>query len=148
MSWLALTPAHLNARLSADEYGAYVDAAQPAPGGMDQISGIIAQVTGMVRGKVASCRDNLPKMGPAGTIPDECLFAACTIARDALVGSLPLSEGSTEVRKEELRKAHEFLTAVAKGEVRIESPDGTIPETPPADTTTQPSYGGSALLDF
>lgn len=148
MSWLAITPAHLSARLSADEFSSYVDAAQPAPDGIDQIAGIIAQVTAMVRGKVASWRDNLPKMGSAGTIPDECLFSACTIARDALVGSLPLSEGSTEVRKEELRKAHDFLTSVAKGEVRIESPDGTIPETPPADATSPPSYGGASLLDF
>jgi hypothetical protein len=67
-------------------------------------------VTAMVRGKVASCRDNLSKLGPAGTIPSECLFSAATIARDALVGALPLTEGATDVRKEELRHPHVFPT--------------------------------------
>jgi hypothetical protein len=147
MSWLAITSDHIKARLSNDELCAYVDAAQPAESGVDAIAGIIAQVTAMVRGKVASCRANLAKMGSAGTIPSECLFAACTIARDALVGSLPLSEGSTEVRREELRKAHEFLTSIASCEVTIESPDGTIPEAVQS-STSYPSYGGAALLDF
>lgn len=147
MSWIAITADHIKARLAGDELASYVDAAQPAESGVDAIAGIISQVTAMVRGKVASNRDNLPKMGPAGTIPDECLFAACTIARDALVGSLPLSEGATEVRKEELRKAHAFLDAVAAGDVRIETPEGTIPE---SDSTSQssPVYGGSPMIEF
>jgi hypothetical protein len=144
MSWLAITADHINARLSSDELAGYVDAAQSAESGVDAIAGIIAQVTAMVRGKVASCRANLSKLGPAGTIPSECLFAACTIARDALVGSLPLSEGASEVRREELRKAHEFLDAVAACSVRIETPSGTIPES----ATSSVAYGGKALLDF
>jgi hypothetical protein len=57
---------------------------------------------------------------------------------------LPLSEGSTETRKEELRKAHDFLDAVAKGDVRIEDAAGTIPESTEATTVS----GGSTLLNF
>lgn len=147
MSWIAPTVAHLKARLSKDEMDSYVDADGQAAGGIDVISGIIEQVTAMVRGKVASCRDNLGKLGVAGTIPEECLFAACTIARDALVGSLPLSEGSTELRREELRKAHDFLSAVAKGEVRIENPAGNIPEAS-SESTSITSFGGAPLLNF
>lgn len=146
MSWISLSPANIKGRLAKDELDSYVDAGEQAGEGVDTLAEIILQVTAMVRGKVASWAANLEKMGPAGTIPDECLFAACTIARDALIGSLPLSEGATEVRKEELRKAHEFLNAVAKGEVRIENTDGVIPES--VDSESNPSYGGAALLNF
>lgn len=148
MSWITLTTDHIKARLSLDEIAAYTDAAgQNDEGGVDILAGIIGQVTGLVRSKVASHRENLPKMGTAGTIPDECLFAACTIARDSLPATLPLSEGATELRKEELRKAHQFLDDVAAGKVRIEDAAGELPE---ADTseTTSPTYGGSPLLDF
>lgn len=144
MSWITLTASNIKGRLAKDELESYVDAGDQASDGVDTLAEIILQVTAMVRGKVASNRENLLKIGAAGTIPDECLFAACTIARDALVGSLPLSEGSTETRKEELRKAHDFLDAVAKGDVRIEDAAGTIPESTEATTVS----GGSALLNF
>lgn len=146
MSWITLTPANIKGRLAKDELESYVDAGDQAIDGVDTLAEIISQVTAMVRGKVASCRDNLGKMGPDGTIPDECMFAACTISRDAIIGSLPLSEGATEVRKEELRKAHDFLAAVAKGDVRIENAAGVIPEI--SETSASASYGGAALLNF
>jgi hypothetical protein len=145
MSWITLTADNIRGRLAKDEIDGYVIAGNQEQDGVDTLAEIISQVTAMVRGKVASNRDNLSKLGPDGTIPDECLFAACTIARDALVGSLPLSEGATEVRKEELRKAHSFLDDVASGKVRIEDSNGTMPE---AETTSSTAYGGSSLLDF
>jgi len=104
------------------------------------LAGILAQVTGLVRGKVAACRDNLGKLGAAGTIPEECVFAAATIARDALVGSLPLSEGATEVRREELRRAHEFLDSVAACKVRVDGEEVTEAATG--------VWGGRELLEF
>jgi hypothetical protein len=143
--WIALTPANIKGRLAKDELESYVDAGEQAEDDVDTLAEIILQVTAMVRGKVASCRDNLSKLGPSGTIPAECLFAACTVARDALVGSLPLSEGSTEIRREELRKAHEFLNAVASCQVRIEDVEGTIPEAAPSASA---SFGGNPLLNF
>lgn len=145
MSWIALSPANIKGRLAKDELESYVDAGDQAADGVDSLAEIILQVTAMVRGKVSSWSENLAKMGPSGTIPDECLFAACTIARDALIGSLPLSEGATETRKEELRKAHDFLSSVAKGEVRIENSAGILPE---VSQTASVSFGGASLLDF
>lgn len=145
MSWIPLTPDNIKGRLAKGELESYVDAADQAIDGVNTLEEIISQVTAMVRGKVASCRDNLSKLGPAGTIPEECLFAACTIARDALVGSLPLSEGATEVRKEELRKSHSFLDSVASCAVRIENASGVIPET---EASSSPAFGGSASLVF
>lgn len=145
MSWVTLTENNIKGRLAKDELDDYIEAGNQGQDGVDTLAEIILQVVAMVRGKVASWRDNLSKLGPDGTIPDECLFAACTIARDALVGSLPLSEGASEVRREELRKAHEFLTAVSEGRVRIEDAAGNIPE---AVASTYPLYGGSPLLNF
>ena len=145
MSWTALTADNIRGRLSRDELDGYMTAGDQESDGVDALTEIILQVTAMVRGKVASNVANITKMGAAGTIPDECLFAASTIARDALVGSLPLSEGATEVRKEELRKAHSFLDSVASGGVRIEDADGALPETP---TAASVSYGGNTLLEF
>ncbi len=145
MSWTTLTAENIKGRLAEDELEAYTQAGNPDTNGIYKIPEIIRQVTGMVRGKVATCRDNLNTMGPSGTIPEECLFAACTIARDALVGSLPLSEGATEVRKEELRQAYLFLDAIAACDVRIEDPGGVIPGTGPS---IYPAYGGKPLLCF
>ena len=138
MAWIVLTEDHVKARIAAAEWTAYVDAADVS----GQVAGILLQVTGLVRSKAASCRENIGKMGPSGTIPDECLFAACTIARDALVGSLPLDEGASELRKEELRKAHSFLDSVAACDLRIEDASGALPEIA-SDATA--SVGGEAL---
>lgn len=146
MSWITITQDHVKARLSKDEYDSYtLTGGQLTNDGTDIVAAIISQVTAMVRGKVASCRDNLSKMGPAGTIPNECLFAAATIARDALVGALPLTEGATDVRKEELRQAHEFLNSVARCEIRIEDAAGAIPE---SSSESSASYGGIPIMTF
>jgi hypothetical protein len=145
MAWNPLTPENIKGRLAKDELDDYIDAGNQAQDGVDTLAEIILQVVAMVRGKVASSRDNISKMGPIGTIPGECLFAACTIARDALVGSLPLAEGASDVRKEELRKAHEFLSDVASGKVRIEDAAGNLPE---IAASGYPLFGGAPLLDF
>jgi len=144
MSWTTLTEEHLKSRLSRDELDAYVETADQGVAGSDTVAAILSQVSSMVRGKVASNQDNLGKLGPSGTIPEECLFAACTIGRDSLAATLPLSEGDTDARKEENRKAHAFLDAVAEGKVRIEDSTGSIPEA----TTSGATYGGATRLDF
>lgn len=149
MSWITITADHVLSRLAQGELDAVQETGNTTDSALatynDKLAGILSQVTSMVRGKVASCRDNLPKLGPDGTIPEECLFAACTIARDALVGSLPLSEGATEVRKEELREAYRLLNSVASCEIRIADATGIIPE---AAESSFASFGGAALLDF
>lgn len=145
MSWIAITEDHIKARLSIDELDAYIEAGKQFENGVDSLVSIIDQVTTMVRSYVASNSDNLEKMGPSGTIPDECLLAATTIVRGSLLGSLPLSEGATEIRKEELRNAQSYLKSVASGEIRISDASSDYPEEPIAANA---SYGGSTLLEF
>lgn len=148
MSWVVISKGNVLGRLAQGEFEAYEAAGNhtddEAAVEVDKLAEIISQVTTLVRGKVSSCRENIPKMGQSGTIPDECLFAACTIARDALVGSLPLSEGATETRKEELRNAHAFLNSVANCQVRIADATGEIEPS----ATSASYYGGAPLIDF
>lgn len=143
MSWAALAESDILDRLTSDELEAYEAGGELTT--RDRMTGILAQVTELVRGKVASNDENLAKMGNAGTIPSETKWAAATIARNSLVASLPLIEGNTDARKEEMTRAFAILDQAADGTLRIASPDGTIPETTNGGAG---SYGGNALLNF
>lgn len=143
MSWITLAAPHVLDRLSTDERDAIERAGEDSS--TDRLAGIVTQVTAMVRGKVATCSENLAKMGAAGTIPDELLWAAATIARDSLVASLPVSESDSEERKAEKRRADELLDQAARCELRIEDPDGALPE---ADDDGAGDYGGCEYLEI
>jgi hypothetical protein len=122
MSWIALTSAHIKARLAEEE----LDAIEDTGGGDgDRLTGIIAQVTSLVRAKVAACHKN--QLGPSGTIPEECLHAAATIAKHDIRASLP-STGldDSDLRKDEYREATSFLNAVSRCEIGIEDDGGSI----------------------
>jgi hypothetical protein len=142
MSWVSFTADHIKARLAKGEFDNFASVGNQSADGVDITASIIEQVVAMVRGKVAAWRDNIPLMGPTGTIPSEAIFAASTIAREALVGSLPLSESSTDVRRDELRRAHDYLDQIARGEIRLE-------DSYTANTSTgSAQFGGSALMNF
>lgn len=122
MSWISLTSAHIKARLAEEE----LDAIEDTGGGDgDRLTGILAQVTSLIRAKVAACHKNI--LGPAGTIPEECLHAAATIAKHDIRASLP-STGvdDSDLRKDEYREATSFLNAVARCEIGIEDDGGGI----------------------
>lgn len=139
MSWITLTPAHVKDRLAEDELIA-IEATGGGDG--DRLSGIITQVTSLVRAKVATCSDNA--MGSAGTIPEECLHAAATIAKHDLRASLPTtgSEDEGNLRANEYREAMNFLNQVAKCEIGIADDGGAIGG---RDTG---NYGGQPLYAF
>lgn len=142
MAWIELTPQAVKARLSALEYEHYNAAAEHAHD-FDMLEEIIIQVIALVRGKVRACRSNLAGVGPAGTIPDECLHAAATIARASLCAAFPVSEGETDLRASELRDANAFLDKVAEGGVSIESATGgAVPGAEPF------FFGGGRLHHF
>lgn len=141
MSWAALTESDILARFNEQENDAYQEAGEDTPP-RDKMTSIIAQVTGLVRGKVAACPQNRSQMGAAGTIPSEALWAAATIARDSLVASLPVSIADTDARKDELTRAHAILDSIAACEILIEDDDGT------GISGLVGTYGGDTLLDF
>jgi len=144
MAWISLNKDQLKTRLAKEELDQIVASGGQQWDGNDIVAGLLSQVTNHIRGKVASNSDNLPKLGPDGTIPNECEFIAYTIARDALIGSLPISESATELRKQELRQAHTFLDQIADGKVRIESSNGEVTEA----LTPSVSYGGNKWIEF
>lgn len=142
MAWIELTPLAVKARLSALEFEHYNAAAQHAQD-FDMLEEIIKQVVALVRGKVRACKANIAGVGPAGTIPEECLHAAATIARASLCASFPVSEGETDLRGSELTDANQFLDSVASCAVSIESSTGgNIPGTNPF------LYGGDPVRNF
>jgi hypothetical protein len=143
MSWITLSEDELLARLSSTELDSIQSAGETTP--TDRITGILSQVTELVRGKVATCAENLALMGPAGTIPSELQWAAVTIARASLIASLPISNGETDPRQEEFREATRQLDAAARCELKIASEDGSLPG---AADGGAGSYGGMPLLDF
>jgi hypothetical protein len=139
VSWIALTADHVRSRLAQEE----LEEIEGVGGGDgDRLSGIIAQVTAMVRAKVAACDDN--ELGEAGTIPEECLHAAATIAKHDLRSSLPTtgSEDEGNLRREEYRNAMTFLNDVAKCDIGIVNPSGQVAGREPG------CFGGKPLLDF
>ncbi|MGE9267640.1 MAG: hypothetical protein ACQKBY_06050 [Verrucomicrobiales bacterium] len=116
MSWIALTPAHITSRIAAEEL-ATIEAVGGGSG--DRLSGILDQVTALVRAKVSACHRNT--LGPAGTIPEECLWAAATIAKRSLRGTLPSTgdEDEKKIRDDEWREATRFLDSVASCDIGI-----------------------------
>lgn len=143
MSWITLAASHVLDRCSTDERDAIEAAGEDSS--TDKLAGILTQVTALVRGKVATCSENLAKMGEAGTIPDELLWAAATVARESLVASLPVSESDSEERKAEMRRANDLLDQASRCEIRIADSDGEIPE---SEDGGAGEYGGSSLLEF
>ncbi|MGC4013438.1 MAG: hypothetical protein QM755_02810 [Luteolibacter sp.] len=142
MSWFPLDPDEVRARLSNKEYQAYLAAAKNSPD-FDMVEKIIGQTVAMVRAKVLTCRVNATTMGAPGTIPEECLHAAVTIARASLVASFPVAEGETDLRKAELDQAHTFLDAVASCEIVIAADgSGTVPGSDPV------AHGSAPSMDF
>ena len=142
MAWITLTEDDIKSRLSANEIETWDDAGQDEGAEVSRIPGIITQVTGLVRGRVASCRDN--QLGAAGLIPEELLWSAATIAKNMILNSIPaIGESAQSERSEENRLAHEMLAQASKCELLISGDDST-------STANQISsaYGGDTLLNF
>lgn len=120
-----------------------LDAIEQTGGGPgDRLTGVIAQVTAMVRGKVAACKSNT--LGGAGKVPEECVYAAATLCRHALRSTLPLmaSEAELDTRSAEFAAAMDFLNKVASCEVAITDDEG------PVSGADSGSYGGDAKWAF
>jgi hypothetical protein len=141
MAWITLTKEHIESRIASDELQALEDTGG-APTSGDRLTGIIQQVTLLVRSKVAACHKN--NLGVAGTIPDECLHAAVTIAIHDIRGSLPTTMDDSDIRRDAFRNATQFLDKVAHCEIGI---DDTGNSTSPGQVSTG-CYGGEPLHAF
>lgn len=139
MAWITLNKTHVLDRMAGDELSSFENAGGNLDG--DRLTGILSQITTLVRGKVSACSENIAKMGVVGTIPDELLWAAATLARTSLLNSLPAWTGELGPREKEIEEAHRQLNDVASCKFGIVSSDGIV-------TDSVGVFGGADLLDF
>lgn len=152
MPWVPLTAQNVIDRMSAREVDVYEsvsrkeydeDGEEPPAVPVDapeRMPSVIEQVVNRFRGKIRA-NPNVSAMGPAGTIPDFCVFSAAIIARTALIALPPTQEGMTDPRRDEYRAAEKELEGLASLHA------GAYGEDPPV-ASSSPSFGGSPLLDF
>jgi phage gp36-like protein len=127
MSWIALTPAHLAESLTQAELDA-LRTVQVAPGQADPLPEAIARTCTQVNGYVAAAAGH--PVGQAGTIPEELLTTAISIARWRVLGRLPSARLATEVRRKEYEDAIAELRDVATGKFAISFPADPAEEQP------------------
>jgi hypothetical protein len=148
--WLPLTPDHVTARLAARELATLQSVAtreyddedgnEVAPTTLeDRLGAIIEQTVERIRGAILS-NPRVLELGPAGTIPSFCVWAAAIIARTALLSLPPVEEGMTDPRRDESRAAEKEIETL-----RTMDPKAFALVDDEASTAT---FGGAALLDF
>ena len=142
MAWIELQESDIEVRLAANELAAWDSAGQEVDNVVSRIPGIIAQTTGLVRGRVASCVNN--KLDPNSClIPEELLWSAATIAKNMILASIPSSgQDTSEERRDENRRAYDMLDQAASCELLIANDAGVTAN------QESPEYGGAPLLDF
>ena len=138
MSWRPITEADVLNRLADGEWED-LESAGEKTGAKARLPGILTQVADQIREAIAQVASNY--IGTAGTLPPGAIFHACTIARTALLGSQPTSEGETNARQREEREAWDYVKAIRSGNITFANP------TPPAEPCSG-TYGGNALLRF
>lgn len=141
MSWIDLTPAHIDEALSAAELDA-LRTIQLADGQADPVPEAIARTCTQVNGYVAAAAGH--PVGQAGTIPEELLSSAIAIARWRVIGRLPVKLFATESRRKEYEDAIAELKDVAAGKFAISFPADPAEEQPrpPAEG----AWGSAAKL--
>jgi hypothetical protein len=114
MAWLALTTADVLNSLSQQEQSSLTDASSVA-----DLATIVADVTALVRGKVASYAPNQTLFGALGTIPEELHAAAVAISRFKFLTHLPGTQLITAWRQQENVSALAQLDAAAAGTLLV-----------------------------
>ena len=133
MSWITLTPAHIDESLAAAELDA-LRSLQLTPGQEDPVPKAILRTCTQVNGYVAAQAGH--PVGQAGTIPEELLTSAISIVRWRVIGRLPVKLFATDSRRKEYEDALAELKDVAKGTFAI-----SFPVDPAAEQPRPPASG-------
>lgn len=125
MAWIELDPDKLI--LTPDERETIADTAAAASVD-DPTAGIVASLTNAIRGR---CRAAGIALETGATIPEEIEDAALAILRFRLLTYFPevAARLLDEHRKQEYTDAMKTLTALAKGEIGVESAADPVTET-------------------
>lgn len=137
MSWITLTTAAIETRLTEPELGALTSAATVTGQTKEGlIAGAVEAVTAEVRGYVAACSTNT--LGPAGTIPYELESSALALVRRYLFTRLPRMKALfDEIRQKECEDALQRLRDTAACRFAI---------VPPEEAGPQAGSGGVTLI--
>lgn len=141
MPWVAFTTDHVKSRLYDMEEEAYAEIPSDT---IDRLREIVIQTCAKFRGAIRS-NPAVDSMGAEGTLPDFCIFDAAVIARTALIGLSPVTEGITDPRRDEYNAAKKTLESLASINPKA---FGADPSASAESSITAASYGGAALLDF
>ncbi len=112
------------------------------PASAVDLANIVQSVTALVRGKVFSWQPNqtiIPQVLP-GTIPEELLAAAISIARFKFLTHLPGTQLITKERSADKDEAYAYLDDVVAGKMTVLGPDGVTVPSNPADTGGEPYF--------
>jgi len=149
MPWVEFTADHVKARLAARELEVYEQTAtaeseegEPTSA-VPRLPEIVEQLAAQIRGLIRS-NPRVTAMGPAGTIPDFCVFHAAMIASVAMIALNPIVEGITDPRRDEYNAAKEFMKSLP---TMNPSAFGDDPPASPASPAA-PAFGGNPMLDF
>jgi hypothetical protein len=137
LAWLTLTTDQVINSLTTQEQSMMTD-----PASSVDLANIVQSVTALVRGKVFSWNPNqglLPMVTP-GTIPEELLAAAISIARFKFLTHLPGTQLITKERSADKDEAYAYLDDVAAGKMIILAPDGATIPSNPADQGGEPFW--------
>jgi Protein of unknown function (DUF1320) len=135
LAWLPLLTDDVLNSLSATEQNQMTD-----PSSAADLAQIVVNVMNLIRGRVLASRQGLT--GPPGTIPEELLTAAISIARFRFLTHLPGTQLITKERAADKDEAYAQLEAVAKGEFYVMDANNETPG-PSADTGGGEDYGGT-----
>lgn len=141
MPWVTFTADHVKARLYDSEEEAYADVSGDT---IDRLAEIVIQTCAKFRGAIRS-NPAVDSMGGEGTLPDFCIFDAAVIARTALIGLSPVTEGVTDPRRDEYNAAKKTLELLSTLNPKA---FGADPSEAVDSATLAASYGGSTLLEF
>ena len=135
MSWKAITEADILTKMSSSELEAFRIAAV-SDDQDDPITGAIGNVTGLVRGYVASAGVTMGT--DAATVPERLIPAAV----DILVVDIPARAAGIQIDADDARakskaQAIKLLERVADGKFSIEDPE----------TGTEQSTGGATVVN-
>lgn len=127
MPWIILTVDHVYQSLAEPELAALRELLL-MPSQVDPLPEILDRTSQEVRGYVAAWHGQ--QVGQPGTVPNELLTSAISIARWRLIGRLPVKIFATEFRRKEYDDALHQLELVAAGKFLVSIPEDPDPEQP------------------
>lgn len=144
MAWTTPTSETLQLRMAADWASLTSASRNNAVTMANVVAGVISDVVGTIRGYIQGNPDNT--MGAEGSLPPETMGIFYTLARLALIATVPGGQAlADEVRLKQEMNAYDQLKMIAKGTIRVSPADDAAADAPAAAAAV---YTGDSPLDW